>query len=97
MRNLLILILSVLLFVASALFFAQNDSNVVISYFSGEQMLQLNWVMVFCLVSGFLLGVFSIIGGLIKTKMQLHHLKNQLQKQEKELNNLRSMPIKEHY
>ena len=97
LKNFIIIILSLILFVASALFFAQNDSIIMIDYFSGQLNWQLNWLMVLCLLIGFLLGVFSIIGNLIKTKVQLKLAKTKLERFEKEINSLRALPIKDEY
>ncbi|TQV84503.1 lipopolysaccharide assembly protein LapA domain-containing protein [Aliikangiella coralliicola] len=97
MRNFITIILSLLLFVVSALFFAQNDSLVMINYFSGQLEWQLNWVMVLCLLVGFALGVASVIGNLFKTKFQLRQAKNKLEGCQKEVNNLRALPIKDEY
>jgi lipopolysaccharide assembly protein A len=93
----LIIILSLLFFVASALFFAQNDDMVMINYFSGQVEWQLHWVMVLCLVVGFLIGVLSIIGSLFKTKFQLRQTRVNLNKKEKELDNLRALPVKDEF
>ena len=81
----------------SALFFAQNDSLVKINYFAGELDWQLNWVMVFCLLIGFILGVISILGSLLKTKLHLKLAKNKLERHSKEINSLRALPIKDEY
>jgi putative membrane protein len=81
----------------SALFFAQNDSLVNIHYFAGKLDWQLNWVMVVCLLLGFMLGVASILGSLLKTKLQLKLAKNKLERHSKEINSLRALPIKDEY
>ena len=81
----------------SALFFAQNDALVKINYFTGELDWQLNWVMVLCLLIGFILGVASILGNLLKTKVQLKLAKKKLQRHSKEINSLRALPIKDEY
>ncbi len=94
MRNFITIIVALLLFVVSALFFAQNDSMVAIDYFSGSVNWQLNWVMVACLLIGFLLGVASVIGSLMKAKLQLKQSQSKLNKHQKELNSLRSLPLK---
>ena len=81
----------------SALFFAQNDGMVPINYFSGQVEWQLNWVMVFCLVTGFCIGVASTLGSLFKTKYLLRQSRAKADRQEKELNSLRALPIKDEY
>lgn len=85
------------MFIVSALFFAQNDGLVEINYFSGMLNWQLNWVMLACLLVGFFLGVLSIVGSLLQTKLQLRQSRSRLKKLEQEINNLRALPIKENY
>ncbi|WP_196138253.1 lipopolysaccharide assembly protein LapA domain-containing protein [Aliikangiella sp. G2MR2-5] len=97
MRNFITIIIALLIFVASALFFAQNDSMVMIDYFSGQVEWQLNWVMVLCIIVGFLLGVASLFGSLMKTKFLLKQARIKLDKHQKELNSLRSLPLKDDY
>ena len=46
---------------------------------------------------GFILGVFSILGSLLKTKVQLKLAKNKLERHSKEINSLRALPIKDEY
>ena len=81
----------------SALFFAQNDSVVEIKYFAGSFQWQMNWVLVSILVLGFLLGVLSTLTSLISTKVKLANANRKLALNEKEINNLRALPIKDNY
>jgi len=97
LKKALIVILSLVIFVLSALFFAQNDDLVSVNYFLGKLDWQLNWVMLACLFVGFLIGIFSILSNLIKIKIELKLTKNKLEQSKKELNNLRSLPIKDEY
>ena len=97
MRNFFITLLFVLFFVSSALFFAQNDGLVTIRYFIGEVEWQLNWVMILSLLAGFGLGIASLLGGLLKAKLQLRLARGKLQQHEQELNNLRALPMKDDY
>ena len=53
--------------------------------------------MVFCLIIGFSLGVISILGSLLKTKVQLKLAKSKVDRYKKEINSLRSLPIKDEY
>ena len=97
MKNFIIIIICLILFVVSALFFAQNDSLVSVNYFSGQLDWQLNWVMVLCLLIGFLFGILSILGNLLKTKVQLKVARKKLESHSKEINSLRALPIKDEY
>ncbi len=83
--------------ILSALFFAQNDALVEIHYFSGATMLQMNWVLVSVFILGFLLGAGLLITSLLTTKLKLASVKRQLISREKEIKNLRALPIKNDY
>ncbi|WP_425456671.1 lipopolysaccharide assembly protein LapA domain-containing protein [Aliikangiella marina] len=83
--------------IGSAWFFSQNDGPVEINYFSGQVEWRLHWVMIFCFVCGFGIGIASVIGSLLKAKLQLRNIRSKLDRQEKELNSLRSLPIKDDY
>lgn len=97
MKKIIGIIISLILFIISALFFSQNDSLIVINYFSGELTWQLNWIIILTLFIGFTLGIFSMLSSLLKTKFELRQTKIKLDKQSKEINNLRALPIKDQY
>lgn len=90
----LLIILFLVVLVLSALFFAQNDALVEIQYFSGAKMLQLDWVLVSVFVLGFSLGAGLLVTSLFTTKLKLANAKRQLNSREKEIKNLRALPIK---
>ena len=73
------------------------DALVEIHYFSGATMLQMNWVLVSVFVLGFLLGAGLLITSLLTTKLKLASVKRQLISREKEIKNLRALPIKNDY
>jgi len=97
LKNFIIVILLVLFFVVSALFFAQNDSLVKLDYFGGDFQWQLNWVMILCLSVGFFLGFFSLVLNVMKLKLQLRQMKKKLINYQKEIKSLRELPIKDKY
>jgi len=97
LKQFILIVLSILLFIVSALFFAQNDQVVNINYFVGQIAWQLNWVMLVSLCVGFLLGVMSLVGALFSSQLQLKILRSKLEKREQELTNLRSLPVKDEY
>lgn len=81
----------------SALFFAQNDQLIEIKYFAGSLQWQMNWVLVFMLVFGFVIGVVSMLTSLLATKMRLANSLRKLALLEKEVSNLRALPITDEY
>jgi putative membrane protein len=97
LKNLIVIVLLILFFVSSALFFAQNDALVTLNYFSGDFEWQLNWIMILCLAVGFLLGFFSLVFNLMKARLQLRQTKKKLANYEKEVKSLRELPIKDSF
>ena len=97
MRQLIYIILFIAILLASALFFSQNDSLVKVDYIVSEFAWPLNWLMIFLFVFGFLLGTFSMLMGLINVKLQLAKSKRLLKLKDKEIKNLRDLPIREEY
>jgi lipopolysaccharide assembly protein A len=94
---LIIIILLLIVLIGSALFFAQNDAMVQIKYFSGSVELPMNWVLVTAFVSGILLGVAIMATSLLTAKLKLVTAKRKLTQMEKEVSNLRTVPIKNDY
>ncbi len=97
MKNILLIVLIMIVVTVSALFFAQNDAMVDIKYFAGTIKWQLNWVLVSFLLVGIFLGVMSVLGSLITTKLKLASANRRLALHEKEIKNLRTLPIKDEY
>ncbi len=97
MKNTLLILLVVIVVTISALFFAQNDAMVEIKYFGGSVEWQMNWVLIFVLVLGFVLGVVSILGNWLTTKVKLANANRRLAVHQKEIKNLRALPIKDEY
>ena len=97
LKNFLLILLFILVSAVSALFFAQNDSIVEIKYFGGAIQWQMNWVLVSVLVIGFILGAFSVLVSLLRTKIKLANANRRLVMHAKEIKNLRALPIKDAY
>lgn len=97
LKNFITIILFLIFFIISALFFSQNDSIVSLNYFTGKLDWQLNWVMVLCVLVGFLLGLSSTLGSLMRAKVSLRQANRKLSSHEKEIKSLRALPIKDEY
>lgn len=95
MKNIILILLFVIVLAVSALFFAQNDTMVQIKYFAGVIDWQLNWVLISTLVLGFILGSVSVLASLMTTKIKLANANRRLVMREKEIKNLRVLPIKD--
>jgi len=97
LKNLVIILLFIAVVIVSALFFAQNDALVEIKYFGGSIQWQMNWILVSVFILGALVGVSSLFTSLITTKVKLANANRNLLLKEKEVSNLRALPIKNDY
>lgn len=84
----------VIVLIVGLLFFVKNNQPVEFHYITGSKELPVSLLMLgtFCL--GVLLGVLSTLPMLIKARRQKAKLEKQIKMTEKEVNNLRVMPIK---
>ena len=71
MKNFVFVLMLILVAVASALFFSQNDDIVVINYFGSSIDLQMNWILIGMLIFGFCLGVLSMMTNLVSMRLRL--------------------------
>ena len=97
MRLVIYFLLFLLFLVISVLFFAQNSQAVTISFFVGQHAIPLAYIIVASIVIGFLLGIFSLTLPLLKRKVQLKSIERQLQQRKQEIENLRTMPVRDDY
>lgn len=94
MRVLSYLLLLIVMFVG--LTFASLNSNVVnFNYYLGKIDIALSLLLVFTFGAGILIGLLVAIGPWIKVKRESRRLKSRLKVVEKEVENLRSIPIKD--
>jgi len=89
----LIVLLIVLVFGAS--FAALNAGLVPLDFYYGSIQLPLSLVLVFSLVSGVLLGLMAALGKIIVLKREIKKLRRDVRNTEKEVTNLRALPIKD--
>ena len=89
----LILVLAVLLF--GLAFHLKNNQLIMLDYYVGAIELPVSLVVVLILILGALLGVLASLPIIIKLKQQKLKLEKQIKNSEKEINNLRVMPIKD--
>lgn len=95
MKNIVLILLFVIVAAVSALFFAQNDTLVQIKYFAGTVDWQMNWVLISTLILGVAIGIAVMSVNLFSTKMKLANANRRLTMQQKEIKNLRELPIKD--
>ena len=75
-------------------FAALNSTAVVFNYYLGTKTMALSLLLVFVFGLGIFLGLLVSIFSLIKSKRDNLRLKSLLKTSEKEVENLRSIPIK---
>ncbi len=88
-----ILILVVLVLTIS--FSVINAHSVVINYYFGTSELPLALLLVLAVVAGALLGVAAVITMVLRLRLEVARLRRNAKITEKEISNLRSMPLKE--
>jgi lipopolysaccharide assembly protein A len=88
--------LFILLVLVFGLFFGLlNAEPVHVDYYFGSRDLPLSLVLVLMLVIGALAGAFAGLSIVLRTKREVYRLRREVRLAEKELTNLRSLPIKE--
>ena len=75
-------------------FAALNANYVVFNYYFGSKQISLALLLVMIFGIGILFGFLCTLFTLIRLKRDKHHLKARLKVVEKELGNLRSLPLK---
>ena len=89
----LILLLAIVLF--GLAFHLQNDRSVTLGYYLGVIELPLSLALVLVLILGAALGALASLPVIIKLRRQRRRLEKQIKNSEKEINNLRVMPLKD--
>ena len=77
------------------LFAGKNATQVQLDYVVGETLVPLSIVMVLTLVFGAVLGIIASIGLILKTRKELSRVKKSAEMAEREIANLRTIPIKD--
>lgn len=72
-----------------------NSESVTINYYLGHSSLPLSLLLVLVFAGGCLLGIIVGIWLLVKSKVQNYHLRQRLNLAEKEISNLRSIPLQD--
>lgn len=93
MRVISYLILLVIVLVGLT-FASLNSTSVAFNYYLGTKNIPLSLLLVFTFGSGIFLGLLMAILTWIKSKIDTAKLKSRLKVVEKEVENLRSIPIK---
>jgi lipopolysaccharide assembly protein A len=89
------LILALVILVSGLAFHLKNNELIALNYYVGSIELPVSLIVVLVLCIGALLGVLASLPIIIKLKQQKSKLERQIKNSEKEINNLRVMPVKD--
>lgn len=89
----LILVLAILLL--GLVFHLKNNQTIELHYYLGSIELSLSLLVVLVLCVGSFLGVMASLPIIIRLKRSQMKLQKQIQNSEKEINNLRVLPVKD--
>lgn len=95
MKRAVYLILTLLVVIFGIVFAVLNADTVQLNYYLGSLELPLSLVIVLAMIVGALLGVFASLSFIIGSRRNLSKLKRSVEVAEKEIVNLRSIPIKD--
>lgn len=84
-----------ILLILTLSFSVLNAHPVTIHYYLGARELPLALLIVFALALGMIFGVITMIKPMMHLRMEISRLKRSKKLTEKEISNLRSLPVKE--
>ena len=93
-KQIITIFLFLVLLTAGILFFVRNNQSITLDYILGNIEMPFSLMFLITLFSGAVLGVLAIIPSLLRLKYEKARLERQLKIAEKEINNLRTLPVK---
>ncbi len=95
MKRIIFLVVFLLVLVVGLSFALMNAETVMLSYYFGTVSAPLSIVVVVSLALGALLGVLACMGMALGLKQEIVRLRRSVKVTEKEVENLRSLPLKD--
>ncbi len=89
------LILVFVILLIGLAFHLKNNQLIELNYYVGVIHMPMSWLVVLVLFIGSMLGVMASLPLLIKLKRDKSKLERQIKNSEKEINNLRVMPVRD--
>ncbi len=89
------LVLVVVVLLLGLIFHLKNNQLIELNYYLGSIELSLSLLVVLVLCVGAMLGVLASLPVIIKLKRKQVKLNRQIENREKEINNLRVLPVKD--
>ena len=94
-RRILYACLFIIILIAGLVFFVKNSQEQEFNYVVGSVTLPLSLLILLSLLAGVLLGLLAVTPALLRQRRRIARLEKQAQMAEKEINNLRVMPVKD--
>lgn len=95
MKRILSTIVIFLLVLTGILFAVLNSQTVQLNYYFGSKEIALSLLMIVVIILGTLLGILVSVGHILRARHDISRLKKNIQLAEKEVSNLRTIPIKD--
>ena len=95
--RILMLVIYILLIIIGVSFAALNASTVQVNFYFKIVSMPLSVLMTIMLGVGVFIGFVLFIGRYWRLKIECHRIKNQLKLTEKEIKNLRSIPLQDQH
>lgn len=89
--------LTLLVVIFGIVFAVLNADNVQLNYYLGSVELPLSFVLVLAMIIGAILGIFASLSFIIGSRRNAAKLKRTVEVAEKEIVNLRNIPIKDEH
>ena len=94
MRRIIYLSLSLIIIIFGVTFAVLNAENIQLNYYLGSVEIPLSLILVLAMILGAILGVFASLSLIIGSRRSATKLKRSVEVAEKEIVNLRNIPIK---
>ena len=95
MKRIIILIILLVVFLFGASFALSNAQEVQLSYYFFQIDVKLPWVIFGSMVTGVALGIIAMVGIVFRLKHELSKKNKEVKVIEKEVANLRALPLKD--
>jgi putative membrane protein len=95
LKKLLYGIIFITVLIVGITFFMKNNHSVSFNYFLGMLDIKLSLLLLMTLILGTMMGILSLVPVIIHLKYKIAKLNRQVKIREKEVNNLRVIPVKD--
>lgn len=97
MIKIIYLFLFLVLVVFGIVFAVLNATPVELQYYFGSKQVALSLVLVIAMIIGAILGVIASISLIVSSRREVHKLKKSVELAEKEVANLRAIPLRDNH